>query len=79
MKGLQYKEQFYIDAEWVEAWIEDYSLYVLLLLKRKNGEYIIIDPQEKNKVCAVLPNYEEAETWLLEDEFNIIQTRYMND
>jgi hypothetical protein len=74
-----YKEEFEIDAEWLEAWIDDSSLYILLLVKRKSGEYIIINPQEKNKVSAVLQNYSHAETWLLEDEFNLIQTRYTSD
>jgi hypothetical protein len=73
-----YNEKFEIDAEWVEAWIEAPVLGILLLVKRRNGEYIIISPGNMF-ILATFHGYDEAHLWLNEDEFTQIRTRYIND
>ncbi len=60
-----------------EVWI-DLTLsppYVLLLLGDSAGSCRVYDPAEGYKVVFTSASYDEAQTWLLEDEYEPIEGR----
>ncbi|MGV2391205.1 MAG UNVERIFIED_CONTAM: hypothetical protein LVR29_32910 [Microcystis novacekii LVE1205-3] len=52
------------------------SPYILLLLAESSGNYCVYHPSEGYQVVFTWwPGYEEAENWLLEDEFEPVEGR----
>ena len=49
--------------------------YVLLLLGDKTGACRIVDPAEQYKPVKRCDSYDEAQLWLLEDEYEPIEGR----
>ncbi len=49
--------------------------YVLLLLSNQAGHCCVYDPAEGYKVIFTSSTYEEAQNWLLEDEYEPIEGR----
>ncbi|RPH91119.1 MAG: hypothetical protein EHM73_04120 [Chroococcales cyanobacterium metabat2.561] len=49
--------------------------YILLLLAESSGNYRVYDPSEGYQVVFTSSSYEEAENWLLEDEFEPVEGR----
>ena len=49
--------------------------YILLLLAESSGNYCVYDPSEGYQVVFTGASYEEAENWLLEDEFEPVEGR----
>jgi hypothetical protein len=49
--------------------------YILLLLAESSGNYRVYDPSEGYQVVFTGASYEEAENWLLEDEFEPVEGR----
>ena len=49
--------------------------YVLLLLAESSGNCRVYDPSEGYQVIFTGASYEEAENWLLEDEFEPVEGR----
>ncbi|MBZ0318718.1 MAG: hypothetical protein K8L91_20050 [Anaerolineae bacterium] len=65
------------EARWIEAWMDTYIHYALLLLYFKDDTLKIYDPQDQKFVNETFPNYDEACSWLWEDEYHKIETRYV--
>ncbi|MFN6248008.1 hypothetical protein [Microcystis sp.] len=67
------------DNNWnfAEVWIDPLLSppYILLLLAESSGNYRVYDPSESYQVVFTGASYEEAENWLLEDEFEPVEGR----
>lgn len=65
------------DWDFVEVWIDSLLSppYVLLLLGDAAGHYRVHDPAENYKVVFSSATYDEAQTWLLEDEYEPVEGR----
>lgn len=65
--------------EWnfVEVWIDPMLSppYILLLLGDSNGNCRVHDPAESYRIVFTSATYDEAQTWLLEDEYEPIEGR----
>jgi hypothetical protein len=63
--------------EFAEVWIDAMLSppYVLLLLVDREGKCCVYDPAEGYKVIFTCSSYEEAQLWLLEDEYEPIEGR----
>lgn len=68
-----------VKSDWafVEVWIDPILLppYILLLVSDLSGSCRVHDPAEGYKVVFTSANYDEAQTWLLEDEYEPIEGR----
>jgi hypothetical protein len=68
-----------VKSEWnfVEVWIDPMLSppYVLLLLGDPAGNCRVHDPAENYKVVFSSATYNEAQTWLLEDEYEPVEGR----
>lgn len=68
-----------VKSEWnfVEVWIDPMLSppYVLLLLGGPAGNCRVHDPAENYKVVFSSATYNEAQTWLLEDEYEPVEGR----
>ena len=49
--------------------------YILLLLGEPNGICRVYDPAKGYKVVFIGTTYDEAQTWLLEDEYEPVEGR----
>ena len=60
-----------------EVWIDPMLSppYILLLLGEPSGGCRVYDPAEGYKVVFTSASYDEAQTWLLEDEYEPIEGR----
>lgn len=60
-----------------EVWLDPMLSppYVLLLLGNQAGQWCVYDPAEGYKVIFTSSTYEEAQNWLLEDEYEPIEGR----
>ncbi|MBE9072888.1 hypothetical protein [Microcystis sp. LEGE 08355] len=67
------------DNNWnfAEVWIDTLLSppYILLLLAESSGNCRVYDPSEGYQVVFTGASYEEAENWLLEDEFEPVEGR----
>lgn len=65
------------DWSFVEVWIDPMLSppYVLLLLGDPAGHCRVHDPTENYKVIFSSETYDEAQTWLLEDEYEPVEGR----
>ncbi len=65
----------------LEAWIDPMQSppYILLLMGDQAGTCSIFDPSEGYKLIKDCGNYEEAQLWLLEDEYEPIEGRLTGD
>lgn len=65
------------DWEFAEVWIEPmlFPPYILLLLGNESGACRIFDPAKNYAVVFTSPNYDEAQHWLLEDEYEPLEGR----
>jgi len=61
----------------VEVWIDPllFPPYILLLVSDPSGSCHVYDPAEGYKVVFSSASYDEAQTWLLEDEYEPIEGR----
>ena len=73
------------DDKWFEIWfsqgidIMPACLYVVIPDRKRQGYVVVIDPRKNNEVVFEGKNYEETETWLLEDEFLLVRGREFPD
>lgn len=60
-----------------EVWIDPMLSppYILLLLSDPSGSCRVYDPNEKYKVVFTSASYDEAQNWLLEDEYEPVEGR----
>lgn len=65
------------DWNFVEVWIDPMLSppYILLLLGGLSGRCRVHDPAEGYKVVFSSATYDEAQTWLLEDEYELVEGR----
>lgn len=63
--------------QFAEVWIEPMLSppYILLLLSDHSGNCCIYNPAEGYRVIFTSSTYEEAQLWLLEDEYEPIEGR----
>ena len=63
--------------EFTEVWIDPALSppYILLLLGAPNGRSRVYDPAEGYRVIFESHNYDEAQFWLLEDEYEPLEGR----
>ena len=61
----------------LEVWIDPMQSppYLLMVMGDRMGVYRVCDPVENYKVVLTSQSYEEAQLWLLEDEFEPINGR----
>jgi len=68
-----------VKDEWnfLEVWIDPMQSppYLLMLMGDRIGVCCVCDPIENYKVVLTSQSYEEAQLWLLEDEFEPINGR----
>ena len=68
-----------VKSEWnfVEVWIDPMLSppYILLLLGDSAGSCRVYDPAENYKIVFSSATYGEAQTWLLEDEYEPVEGR----
>ena len=68
-----------VKDEWhfLEVWIDPMQSppYLLILMGDRTGICHICDPVENYRVVQTSKNYEEAQLWLLEDEFEPVRGR----
>ncbi|MEL6779513.1 MAG: hypothetical protein AAFO06_19895 [Cyanobacteria bacterium J06597_16] len=65
----------------LEAWVDPLQSppYVLLLLGDKVGSCRILDPKEGYSLIKHCESYDEAQLWLLEDEYEPLEGRLPSD
>jgi len=72
-------EQDQVKHNWAfsEVWIDPYLSppYILLLLGDNSGNCCIYDPAQQYKIVYTCQSYQEAENWLLEDEYEPVEGR----
>lgn len=67
----------HFDWSFAEVWIDPMLSppYVLLLLNEPSGNCRIYDPAEGYRIIYTSATYDEAQDWLLEDEYEPIAGR----
>lgn len=80
MPGIN-KEIAKVDWAFLETWIDplQFPPYVLLLLGDEAGRCRVLDPKENYRLIKSCENYDEAQQWLLEDEYEPIEGRLDSD
>ncbi|MEL7069961.1 MAG: hypothetical protein AAGN15_15085 [Cyanobacteria bacterium J06581_3] len=65
----------------LEAWSDPLQSppYVLLLLGNEAGSCRVLDPKEGYSLIKSCENYDEAQLWLLEDEYEPLEGRLASD
>jgi hypothetical protein len=63
----------------LEVWVDPMQSppYVLLLLGDPAGSYHIFDPAEQYRLVTSCETYEQAQLWLLEDEYEPLEGRLL--
>ena len=61
----------------LEVWVDPMQSppYLLILLGDKSGCCQILDPAEQYKLIKLCDSYDQAQIWLLEDEYEPIEGR----
>ena len=72
---------YHTEHEWIEVWIDGYTLGYILLLRKKLGieAYEIVDLKEEFRVIETFTDYEDAYYWLREDEYDLVEGRISID
>ncbi|MFB2770388.1 hypothetical protein ACE1AT_14015 [Pelatocladus sp. BLCC-F211] len=63
--------------QFAEVWIEPMLSppYILLLLSNHSGNCCVYDPAKDYRIIFTSSTYEEAQLWLLEDEYEPLEGR----
>jgi hypothetical protein len=71
------------ETEWefAEIWADTLISppYILMLIKKKSGFFCIHNPAQNYKVIFSSENYEDAKMWLLEDEYERLNSRILQE
>jgi hypothetical protein len=64
---------------WIEVWVDDSSRgeYLLVLQGLEDGSLEVVDPQEGRQVVATFAGYSAAAHWLREDEYELVEGRWL--
>lgn len=67
--------------DFLEVWVDPTASppYILLLLKEGSEQYNIVDPAEHYKTIFSSTSYEETKLWLLEDEYEQVKGRFVDE
>lgn len=70
-----------IEWEFAEIWADTLISppYILMLVKEKSGKFCIHNPAQNYQVIFSSDNYEAAKMWLLEDEYERLNSRILQD
>ena len=70
-----------IEWEFAEIWADTLISppYILMLVKEKSGIFCIHNPAQNYKVIFSSDNYEAAKMWLLEDEYERLNSRFLQE
>jgi hypothetical protein len=65
------------DWNFLEVWVDPMQSppYILLLLGDKTNGCYVFDPAEHYRLVKAFSSYEEAQLWLLEDEYEPVEGR----
>ena len=71
------------ETEWefAEIWADTLISppYILMLVKEKSGNFCIHNPAQNYKVIFTSDDYEAAKMWLLEDEYERLNSRILQE
>ncbi|WP_293135722.1 hypothetical protein [Microcoleus sp. bin38.metabat.b11b12b14.051] len=71
------------ETEWefAEIWADTLISppYILMLVKEKSGKFCIHNPAQNYKVIFTSDDYESAKMWLLEDEYERLNSRILQE
>ncbi|MDQ2098669.1 MAG: hypothetical protein QQW96_13600 [Tychonema bourrellyi B0820] len=71
------------ETEWefAEIWADTLISppYILMLVKEKSGKFSIHNPAQNYQVIFSSNNYEDAKMWLLEDEYERLNSRILQE
>lgn len=71
------------ETEWefAEIWVDTLISppYLLMLVKEKSGRFCIYNPAQNYKVIFASQTYEDAKMWLLEDEYERLNSRVLQE
>ena len=69
------------DWNFLETWVDPLQSppYVLLLLSDQTGQCRILDPGEGYSLVKSCGTYDEAQLWLLEDEYEPLEGRLASE
>jgi len=69
------------ETEWefAEIWVDTLISppYILMLVKEQSGKFSIHNPAQNYKIIFASDNYEAAKMWLLEDEYERLNSRIL--
>jgi hypothetical protein len=69
------------ETEWefAEIWADTLISppYILMLVREKSGKFCIYNPAQNYKVIFTSDNYDVAKMWLLEDEYERLNSRIL--
>lgn len=70
-----------IEWEFAEIWADTLISppYILMLVKEKSGKFCIHNPAQNYQVIFSSDNYEAAKMWLLEDEYQRLNSRILQE
>jgi hypothetical protein len=63
----------------VEVWIDPFLSppYILMLLSNSSGNCRIYDPAEGYRIVFEASSYDDAQAWLLEDEYELLEGKLL--
>ena len=67
------------DWEFIELWVDPivFPPRILMLVGDKNSKCGIYDPSANNKLLFLSSSYDQAHSWLLEDEYERVDGRLL--
>jgi hypothetical protein len=74
---LQQTSKQETEWEFTEIWVDTLISppYILMLVKEKSGKFSIHNPAQNYKIIFTSDNYEAAKMWQLEDEYQRLNSR----
>ena len=66
---------------WIEVWVDSgtYGEFFLILRAMHDGSYVVVNPHHNNQSVMHFHSYEDAESWLREDEYELVEGRWSNE
>ena len=69
------------EDRWIELWVDSGSprFYVLKLVARADGKFEVTDPQKSDKTVDVFDTYEDADIFMTDEEYRLVDGRMSLD
>ncbi|MTJ51059.1 hypothetical protein [Dolichospermum sp. UHCC 0259] len=76
---LQETSEQETEWEFAEIWVDTpiFPSYILMIVKEQSGKLSIHNPAQNYKIIFASDNYEAAKMWLLEDEYERLNNRIL--